>query len=310
MTRVALTFPGQGSQAAGMASTGLLDVPLSRTLLDAASARGLDLAAALGGDDDSLRPTEVAQPALLLVEAVLGAAVLGGRGLEVVGVAGHSVGEYAALVAAGALSPADAMGLVVERGRAMASMREGGMAALLGAEVEVAEQVCRDVPGVVVVANFNAPGQVVLSGDSAALQKALALAKERGVRRAMALPVSGAFHSPLMAPAAERFSPLLDAAALADARVPVVCNVDAAAVRDAAGVRDRLRRQLTAPVRWIDCVQQLVSLGADVLVEVGPGSVLSGLARRIAPSVRTVNVATLDEARSLAGHLTAAVADG
>lgn len=299
--RAALTFPGQGSQAAGMAA-GLLDTPVARTLLDAASGRGLDLRAALGGDDGALRPTEVAQPALLFVSCVLAHALreAWGGGVEVVGVAGHSVGEYAALVAAGALDPAEAMGLVVERGRAMAAMREGGMAALLGAEASLAEEVCREVrdsgAGVVVVANLNAPGQVVLSGARDALDRALALARERGVRRAMQLNVSGAFHSPLMAPAAERFATLLDGAAFLDAQVPVVCNVDAQPQRDAASLRDRLRAQLTAPVRWAECVQALVGLGADTLVEVGPGAVLTGLARRIAPDLRAMPVSSLDAA--------------
>jgi [acyl-carrier-protein] S-malonyltransferase len=310
-SRIALTFPGQGSQAAGMAE-GLLDEPLAGSLLAAASARGLDLAAALGGDDDALRPTDVAQPALLLVEAVLADAVrrIAGEQVEVIGVAGHSVGEYAALVAARALDPAEAMGLVVERGRAMAAMHEGGMAALLGAEASLAEEICREVGeeggAVVVVANLNAPGQVVLSGARDALDRAISLARERGVRRAMPLNVSGAFHSPLMAPAAERFGALLDAATFSDAVVPVACNVDGAAVRDAAGLRDRLRAQLTAPVRWVDCVTTLVSQGVDTLVEVGPGSVLTGLAKRIAPDVRTLSISRLDDVAALADRLAAA----
>jgi len=283
---------------------GLLDTPTARGLLDAASARGLDLAAALGGSDDDLRPTEVAQPALLLVECVLAERARQAGGVELVGVAGHSVGEYAALVAADALPAAEAMGLVVERGRAMAAMREGGMAALLGADVETAEAICRDVEasgaGTVVVANLNAPGQVVLSGATEALRAAVDLARERGVRRALPLNVSGAFHSPLMAPAAKRFGALLDAADFGEASIPVACNVDGAAVRDAAGLRDRLRRQLTAPVRWTDCVATLVGLGVDTLVEVGPGSVLTALAKRIAPEVRAIAVSSLDEAGALA----------
>jgi [acyl-carrier-protein] S-malonyltransferase len=288
---------------------GLLDAPLARTLLEAAASRGLDLRAALAGDDDALRPTDVAQPALLLVETVLADAVRQAP-VEVVGVAGHSVGEYAALVAAGSLDAAEAMGLVIERGRAMAAMHEGGMAALLGAEASLAEEICQAVEasgaGTVVVANLNAPGQVVLSGSREALDAALALARERGVRRAMALNVSGAFHSPLMAPAAERFATLLDAAAFRDSSVPVACNVDGDATRDAAALRDRLRRQLTAPVRWVDCVTTLVSLGVDTLVEVGPGSVLSGLAKRIAPEVRTLSISRLDDAATLAHRLATA----
>jgi len=290
-------------------AAGLLDTLVAGELLDAASAGGLDLRTALDGDDAALRPTEVAQPALLLVSCVLAAAIP--RDAVVVGgVAGHSVGEYAALVATGALDAGEAMRLVVERGRAMAGMRQGGMAALLGASLEVASEVCAAVAssggGTVVVANVNAPGQVVLSGETAALAAALELAKQRGVRRAMALNVSGAFHSPLMAPAAERFGTLLDAVPLRDATVPVACNVDGAAVRDAAGLRDCLRRQLTAPVLWVDCVATLASLGVDTLVEVGPGSVLTALARRIAPELRTVTVSTLDEARGLGERVAAA----
>ena len=277
---------------------GLVDTPLARRLLGTAAERGLDLATALQGDDDALRPTEVAQPALLLVECVLAEQVRSNADVEVRGVAGHSVGEYAALVAAGALEPAVAMGLVIERGRAMAAMREGGMAALLGADVETAEAVCREATAAtgapVVVANLNAPGQVVLSGATTALQAAIELARARGVRRAMPLNVSGAFHSPLMAPAAERFAALLDSTEFHDAAVPVVCNVDGAAVSNAGGLRDRLRRQLTAPVRWTDCVTTLAALGIDELVEVGPGAVLTGLAKRIAPAVPARSVSSLD----------------
>ena len=273
---------------------GLLDRPAAGPLLDAAAAAGLDLRTALGGDDDALRPTEIAQPALLFAGAVLTSELPGD--LEVVGVAGHSVGEYAALSAAGALQPTEAMRLVVERGRRMAAMREGTMTALLGAEEALALEICAAVEasgaGPVVVANLNAPGQVVLSGTRQGIEMASAMARERGVRRAMPLNVSGAFHSPLMAEAAEAFAGVLDAAAFVDARVPVVCNVDGEAVRDAGGLRERLRRQLVSPVRWVDCVEALVALDCDALIELGPGSVLSGLARRIAPGLRAVSASS------------------
>lgn len=310
MTRVALVFPGQGSQAAGMGAD-LLDTPPAPELLDIAESAGLDLRGALAGDEEGLRPTEIAQPALLLVEALLAlrlhdAAV----GVEVVGVAGHSVGEYGALVAAGVLETDVAMRLVAARGRAMAAMREGGMTALLGASEEVALAICAEVGagggGVVVVANLNGPGQVVISGERAALEQAAALARERGVRRAMPLRVSGAFHSPLMADAAEEVGRLIDEAPLRDAAVPVVANVDAEPVRDAAAIRDRLRRQLASPVRWSDCVERLAGLGAEVLVEVGPGSVLSGLAGRISPGVRTLQVPSAAAAAELGGALAGA----
>ena len=282
-------------------AAGLLDLAAAAPMLAAASDMGLDLATAVEGDDEALRPTEIAQPALLLCGAALAAGVP--PDVEVVGVAGHSVGEYAALVAAGALDAGAAMRLVVARGRAMAAMQEGTMTALLGASDELAAEVCAEVEargeGPVVVANLNAPGQVVLSGTRAGIEAAVALAKERGVRRAMPLNVSGAFHSPLMSDAAERVGELIDAAAFAQALVPVVCNVDGEAVRDAGGLRARLRRQLVAPVRWVDCVLTLVGLGAEVLVELGPMSVLSGLARRIAPEVRTLSIARAAEVATL-----------
>jgi [acyl-carrier-protein] S-malonyltransferase len=277
---------------------GLTDLPVAEKMLAAATAAGLDLASALGGDDEHLRPTDIAQPALLLVECALRTALP--VDLHVVAVAGHSVGEYAAAVAAGALQPADAMRLVVERGRAMAAMRDGTMCALLGIDLDVATAVCeqaqRESGEVVVVANHNAPGQLVISGSRAGVDAAVALALARGARRAIPLNVSGAFHSPLMTSAASQFTIALNSVTLSDPEPPVVCNVDAKAVHTAAELRDRLREQLTAPVRWIECVQRLVDLGADSLIEVGPGSVLSGLARRIAPGVRTVAVNTRDAA--------------
>jgi [acyl-carrier-protein] S-malonyltransferase len=280
---------------------GLTDLPIALEMLAAAEASGLDLRAALAGDDDHLRPTEIAQPALLFVECALRTSLP--DGLDVIAVAGHSVGEYAAAVAAGALEPADAMRLVIERGRAMAAMRDGTMCALIGIDVDAAMTVCAETQNdsgeVVVVANLNAPGQLVISGSTEGVAAAAKLALARGARRAIPLNVSGAFHSPLMTSAAAHFETALDAVAIADPHPPVVCNVDAVDVHSADALRDRLRAQLTSPVRWIDCVQRLVDLGAETLIEVGPGSVLSGLARRIAPNVRTTSVSNAGAAADL-----------
>ena len=305
MSRIALCFPGQGSQCAGMAD-GLLEQPLARTLLDVAADAGLDLASVLRGSDDVLRPTEVAQPALLLVELVLAAALT--DGLDIVGVAGHSVGEYAAVSVAGAYSAEDTMRLVLRRGREMAAMTEGTMAAVLGLDGDAVEAVCavvRGGGGVVVVANLNAPGQVVISGDAGAIAEAGERLREAGARRVVQLNVSGAFHSPLMAPAAARFATAIADAPRQELRLPVACNVDGSVVERAAELPGRLTRQLAEPVRWVDCVRALVGLGAELLVEVGPGGVLSGLARRIDPSVRTASVASLAEAAALAAPATA-----
>ena len=283
-----------------MAGGEVVTTSVADELLRAAAEEGLDLRAALHGDDDSLRPTGVAQPALLLVEAVLGLSLPGD--LDVVAVAGHSVGEYAACVVAGALRPADAMKVVIARGRAMAAMQEGTMSALLGFDAAAAAEICAEAAArgdVVVVANMNAPEQTVISGTTAGVEAAERLALARGAKRAVRLNVSGAFHSPLMAPAADQVAAVLDSVDITAARVPVVANVDGAAVTGPDEIRDRLRRQMTAPVRWVDCVHRLVSMGATALVEVGPGSVLSGLARRIAPQARTAQIATLDSARAL-----------
>ncbi|HEX4579043.1 MAG TPA: ACP S-malonyltransferase [Candidatus Dormibacteraeota bacterium] len=305
MTRIALCFPGQGSQAAGMAGD-LLDDPLAARLLEVAAADGLDLRTALGGSDEQLRPTEIAQPSLVLAELVLAARLP--AELEVVGVAGHSVGEYAAVSVAGAYAPEDVMRLVIRRGREMASMTEGTMAAVLGLEAAAVEEACADTRQggeVVVVANLNAPGQTVISGTVAGVDRAAVLARERGARRVVTLNVSGAFHSPLMAPAAARLAPVIEATPRQELRIPVVCNVDGAIVEHAADIPPRLAAQLEAPVRWTDCVAGLVSLGAEWIVEVGPGSVLTGLTRRIAPTVSAATVGDLAAAAALATLRTA-----
>ena len=305
MTRIGLCFPGQGSQAAGMAQ-GLLDEPLAVRLLDVARSDGLDLAPALNGSDDELRPTQIAQPALTLVELVLAAGLP--ADLDVVGVAGHSVGEYAAVSVAGAYAPEDVMRLVIQRGREMASMTEGTMAAVLGLDAAVVEGACsevRDGGEVVVVANLNAPGQTVISGTAAGVELAAALARDRGARRVVTLNVSGAFHSPLMVPAAERFAAVIDAAPRHELRLPVVCNVDGATVEHAADLPARMAAQLDRPVRWMDCVAGLVTLGAELIVEVGPGSVLTALTRRIAPTITAASISDLAGAAGLSMSRTA-----
>jgi [acyl-carrier-protein] S-malonyltransferase len=305
MTRAALCFPGQGSQAAAMA-TGLFDQPMSTSLLEVAEAEGLDLAAALGGSDEQLRPTEIAQPALLFVELVLAAALP--ADLDIVGVAGHSVGEYAAVSVAGAYTPEDAMRMVIRRGREMAAMTEGTMAAVIGLDADAVEAACAEARAggeVAVIGNLNAPGQVVISGSIGGVERAGAAARAQGARRVIPLNVSGAFHSPLMAPAAERFAAVIRATPRAALRIAVACNVGGAVVEDSEQLPARLARQLESPVRWVDCVTSLVELGAEVLVEVGPGSVLSGLARRIDPTVSTASVNHLEDAGKLVALWTA-----
>lgn len=266
--------------------------PVIAALGVAASELSLDLPALLASDEQVLRQTAAAQPALLATELALAAELP--AGLEVVGMAGHSVGEYSALAVAGALTPAAALRLVVARARAMAGAPEGAMAAVLGVDVAAVEAACAAVRAtgeVVVVANVNAPTQIVISGSPGGVDAGSRALTAAGARRVVPLNVSGAFHSPLMHQAAQQFAARLAEVPLADPRVPVVSNVDGNACRSALEIRERLPRQLESAVRWTDCVHTLVDeLGAEVLVEVGPGTVLSALARRLAPQTRAVSV--------------------
>ncbi len=256
------------------------------------------------GPDDALTATENAQPALLTVSTALLATLAGG--LEAIPayvseraafVAGHSLGEYSALVAAGALLFPTALQLVRRRGELMASAHEGGMAAILGLDEQALEAACETARayGDVVIANYNAPGQLVLSGTSQAVAQACELAKQRGAKRAVPLKVSAAFHSPLMQAAADGLRAALEAADFADARVPVLANVNAEPLQEAGALREELAAQVTAPVRWIASVERMAAAGVDTFVEIGPGAVLSGLIKRIVPGAALRNVARLED---------------
>jgi [acyl-carrier-protein] S-malonyltransferase len=277
-------------------AAGMIDTELGQRLLRVADDQGLPLRDALLGSDDALRPTEIAQPALLFTECVLMSAL---DRSDVAAVSGHSLGEYAACVAAEALTAEDAMQLVIARGRAMAAMQEGTMAAFIGLDAADVEAICAEVRAThdeaVVVANVNAPGQTVISGSVHGVHAASELARTRGVRRVVLLNVSGAFHSPLMTHAAAAFASSLDAVELRGPVIPVVCNVDAHPARSADELRDRLRRQLTSPVQWIACIEAMLSMGVSTFVEVGPGSVLTGLARRIAPDATAFAISRLED---------------
>jgi [acyl-carrier-protein] S-malonyltransferase len=262
------------------------------------------------GPEDSLTATENAQPALLTTCTALLAAMAAGHGqiaAFVAGraayVAGHSLGEYSALVAAGALAFPVALTLVRRRGELMAEAREGGMAAVLGLEEQQLEEICRAAQqtggasgAVVVIANYNAPGQLVISGMPAALERASALAKERGARRVVPLKVSAGFHSPLMRAAAEGLRPAIAQAQFDDARLPLVANVTGEPLQSAAELRDELIAQVTAPVRWIASTEYMAAHGVDIFAEIGPGAVLTGLVKRIVPHVALRAIATLEDA--------------
>jgi len=292
MSNTALIFPGQGSQAVGMGR----ELGESSPRWEMASAAlGFDLRRlCFEGPEADLMLTANTQPAVLTASIVALDALVA-AGISYNFVAGHSLGEYSALVAAGALDFADAVRTVRARGQFMQEAvppGEGAMAAVLGLDRRLVIQACEEArdAGVIQVANLNAPGQTVIAGATAAVQRAVELAKAKGAKRALPLPVSAPFHCTLMAPAAARLERALRAVPIRDLRVPVVTNVDADLLIEGAGVMDVLVRQVTAPVRWEEVVTRLVKEGAGTFVEVGPGKVLSGLIRRIAPEVRVLNV--------------------
>jgi len=300
---LAFLFPGQGAQAVGMGRALADAEPLSReTFEQADAALGFPLTKIMWeGPEDELKKTLHTQPALL-AHSVAAWRLLERAGVRPSFTAGHSLGEYSACVAAGAIGFEDAIRLVHRRGELMYRAgieRPGTMAAILGMEVDAVTAACADAAeaGVVVAANLNAPGQVVISGEVAAVERACEIAKERGAKRAIRLVVSGAFHSPLMGSAADGLREALAGVTLRDAACPVVCNVDAKPVRRADEIRDALERQLLGAVRWEESMRRLIAEGAEGFVEAGTGKVLRGLLRTIDRGAQSWNVEDPDSLR-------------
>ncbi|RYG75534.1 [acyl-carrier-protein] S-malonyltransferase [bacterium] len=289
----AIIFPGQGSQKVGMGrEVSEKFAPAAEIFERANAVLGYDLRAlCFDGPEESLKDTTVAQPALLTVGYIHFEAAKA-EGLEAALAAGHSLGEYTALVAAGALEFEEALRLVQQRAELMSKSRNGAMAALIGLPDEKLEEVLSVAGelGVVVAANFNSPGQVVVSGDVAAVEAAMSEGKARGAKIAVKLPVSGAFHSPLLAEAGEQMAKLIDAAPLVDAKIPVYQNTTASPATKAEDLRSALRPQMTSAVRWTGTVQTMIADGATTFIELGPGSVLTGLVKRIDKSVTLQNL--------------------
>ncbi|HTJ20741.1 MAG TPA: ACP S-malonyltransferase [Gemmatimonadaceae bacterium] len=303
-----LLFPGQGSQKPGMGKDLAGAFPAARAVFDEADRTlGIALSAlCFEGPDDQLTSTQNAQPALLAHGAAAWTLIREHALPHVRAAAGHSLGEFTAYHAAGTLSLDDALRVVRTRGELMFTSgveRPGAMAAILGLAADAVERVCATATaegGVVVPANYNTPEQVVVSGEIAAVERAMALAKEAGAKRAIRLNVSGAFHSPLMEVAAAGLERALDAAAMRVPSFPVSSNVSAEPVRDATAAKALLVRQLTSPVRWTALVQRLAAdhPGA-VFVELGPGTVLSNLVKRIVPGVQTLPCGTVADVDAL-----------
>ncbi len=292
MPKIAFLFPGQGSQHAGMGKALAQHEPLARETFDEADhVLGFALSQlCFNGPEDELRQTENAQPALLAV-SVAAWRVLQNYGYSPDFVAGHSLGEYSALVAAGSLPFPDALQLVRKRGQYMQEAVPpgvGAMAALLKLPEDKLESVLAEASlgEVVTAANFNSPEQVVIAGHAGAVERAMDIAKVAGARRAIELSVSAPFHCPLMKPAQERLKPDLDAAHFSDLKMPLINNWKAEPVTSSAAAREGLYQQVPNPVRWMDCIRAIRSLGAEDFVEVGAGSVLTGLCRQIDPSFK------------------------
>jgi [acyl-carrier-protein] S-malonyltransferase len=305
---VAFVFPGQGSQAVGMGRALSHAFPESRAVFDEADAAvGFALSRlCFEGPEAELQLTANTQPAILATSVAALRALLA-RGARPDWVAGHSLGEYSALVAAGAIGLVDAVRTVRRRGEYMQEavpVGTGAMAAILGLDLPAIEAACRESAGdeVVSPANVNSPGQVVIAGHAAAVDRASELCKARGAKRAVRLPVSAPFHCALMTPAQDRLAADLGALAFRDPGVPLVNNVDARVVRDAVACREGLVRQVSGAVRWQDSVELLAAQGVTTFVEVGPGTVLGGLVRKIAKGARVLNV---DSPESLEATLAA-----
>lgn len=294
---LAFTFPGQGSQKPGMGAP-WVEHPSWELVLDASDVAGRDIAKLLlDADADELKLPRNTQLATFMLSMVVLDAVER-VGLQPALAAGHSLGEYTALTATGAMGFEDGVRIVTERGEAMqmaADEKPGTMFALLGIEDDDADAACRRADGDAWVANYNAPGQVVIAGEPAALERAVAAAKQLGCKRAMPLAVGGAFHTPYMAPARDRLREALALARFNDPEVPVVANIDGRPHSEAGDWSSLLSAQLVSPVRWRQSVLQMADLGITTLVELGPGTVLSGLAKRIVPDLRAVGVSSPDD---------------
>jgi [acyl-carrier-protein] S-malonyltransferase len=293
---IAFVFPGQGSQEAGMGRALAEAFEESRGVFaEADDALGLAISKlCFEGPDEELKLTANTQPAILAT-SVAALRPLLARGVRPDFVAGHSLGEYTALVAAGTLTLADAVRTVRRRGQYMQEAVPegvGAMAAILGLDLAAIEHACREAAAgeVVSAANVNSPGQVVIAGHAGAVARASELCKAKGAKRAVPLPVSAPFHCALMEPARERLAPVLAALAFPDPSSPLVNNVDAALVRSGSACREGLVRQVSGAVRWRESIELLVREGVSTFVEVGPGTVLSGLVRKIAKGVRVLNV--------------------
>jgi len=303
---IAFLFPGQGSQHAGMGKDLAENFPVARQVFEEANdALGVDLASlCFNGPEEDLKLTANTQPAILTTSIAALRVLETETGIAPNCAAGHSLGEYSALVCAGALNFADAVRIVRQRGTFMQEavpVGTGAMAAILGLDKETLERVCQDAAlgQVVSPANFNSAGQVVIAGNTEAVDRAMNLAKEHGAKRALPLPVSAPFHCSLMIPAGERLADVLADIKVGDMTVPVITNVEATPNQDASRVCQLLVDQVSAPVLWEDTIACMIKLGVERYIEIGPGKVLAGLVKRMAKDSTIQNVQNVSDIRVL-----------
>ena len=299
MSKTFFMFPGQGAQFVGMGKAMYDKYEKAREIFDiAGKVTGLDIAALCFEENDKLNITEYTQIAMLTVEAAI-YAVMEEKGLKCDYTAGLSLGEYGALIAAGVLSYEDAFKVVRQRGIFMqeAVPTGGAMAAVLGMDAGVIEKICNETEGYVSIANYNCPGQIVITGEEAAVGKASEALKEAGAKRVVPLNVSGPFHSKMLEPAGERLGRVIDETTINEVKVPYVSNVTAQLVTDTVNIRELLVKQISSSVRWQQTIELMIESGVDTFVEIGPGKTLSGFMRKITrdENIKTYHIETPEE---------------